>query len=196
MRSKIRRFHFLLFMFCTLWAALPMTAQNINVKGRVVDAKDNEPVIGATVMVKGTQKGTVSDIDGNFQISGVGTNATISVSSIGYKTVEIAVNGQTNIQVALKEDSEVLDEVVVIGYGTMDKKELTSAISHISDKDFLSVSTIDPSMMIQGKVAGVSITNTGAGDPNNQASIQIRGVSSRSAGLGPLMAQSKNAGGR
>ena len=187
MRSKIRRFHFLLFMFCTLWAALPMAAQNINVKGRVVDAKDNEPIIGATVMVKGTTKGSVSDIDGNFQLTGVASNATITISSIGYKAQEIAVNGQTNIQVALKEDSEVLDEVVVIGYGTMDKKELTSAISHISDKDFLSVSTIDPSMMIQGKVAGVSITNTGAGDPNNQASIQIRGVSSRSAGLGPLI---------
>lgn len=73
-----------------------------------------------------------------------------------------------------------MDEVVVIGYGTMDKKELTSAISHVSNKDFLNVSSIDPSMMIQGKVPGVSITNTGA-DPNNQASIQIRGVSSRSA---------------
>lgn len=87
----------------------------------------------------------------------------------------------------MKENSEVLDEVVVIGYGTMDKKELTSAISHVSEKDFLSVSSLDPSMMIQGKVPGVSITNTGAGDPNNQASIQIRGVSSRSAGLGPLI---------
>ena len=87
----------------------------------------------------------------------------------------------------MKEDSEVLNEVVVIGYGTMDKKELTSAISHIGEKDFLSVSSLDPSMMIQGKVPGVSITNTGAGDPNNQASIQIRGVSSRSAGLGPLI---------
>ena len=69
----------------------------------------------------------------------------------------------------------------------MDKKELTSAISHVGEKDFLSVSSLDPSMMIQGKVPGVSITNTGAGDPNNQASIQIRGVSSRSAGLGPLI---------
>ena len=81
----------------------------------------------------------------------------------------------------------MLNEVVVIGYGTMDKKELTSAISHVGEKDFLTISSLDPSMMIQGKVAGVSITNTGAGDPNNQASIQIRGVSSRSAGLGPLV---------
>ena len=81
---------------------------------------------------------------------------------------------------------EILDEVVVIGYGSMTKKELTSAISHVSSKDFLSISNVDPSMMIQGKVAGVSVTNTGMGDPNNQANIQIRGISSRAAGLGPL----------
>lgn len=97
------------------------------------------------------------------------------------------VNGRTTINVTLKEKNDVLNEVVVIGYGTMDKKELTSAISHVGEKDFLTISSLDPSMMIQGKVAGVSITNTGAGDPNNQASIQIRGVSSRSAGLGPLV---------
>ncbi len=81
------------------------------------------------------------------------------------------VNGRTTINVTLKEKNDVLNEVVVIGYGTMDKKELTSAISHVGDKDFLTISSLDPSMMIQGKVAGVSITNTGAGDPNNQASI-------------------------
>ena len=69
----------------------------------------------------------------------------------------------------------------------MTKKELTSAISHVSSKDFLSISNVDPSMMIQGKVAGVSVTNTGMGDPNNQANIQIRGISSRAAGLGPLI---------
>ncbi len=101
--------------------------------------------------------------------------------------MEEAINGRNVINVVMKENSEVLDEVVVIGYGTMDKKELTSAISHVGEKDFLTVSSLDPSMMIQGKVPGVSITNTGAGDPNNQASIQIRGVSSRSAGLGPLI---------
>ena len=138
-------------------------------------------------MVKGTSQGSVSDIDGLFLLSNVKKDAVIVVSSIGYNKEEIALNGRSEISVSLKENSEVLDEVVVVGYGTMDKKELTSAISHISDKDFLSVSTIDPAMMIQGKVAGVSITNTGAGDPNNQASIQIRGVSSRSASNDPLI---------
>lgn len=87
----------------------------------------------------------------------------------------------------MEDDVQALNEVVVIGYGTLDKKELTSAVSHISSKDFLHISSLDPSMMIQGKVAGVSVTNTAAADPNNQASIQIRGISSRAAGLGPLI---------
>lgn len=164
---------------------LGVSAQQLNVKGTVTDPV-GEPIIGASVMVQGTKSGTSTDIDGNFAVT-ADSKATLRISYIGYETVDVPVNGRTDIKVELKENSAVLDEVVVIGYGTMDKKELTSAISHISEKDFLSVSSLDPSMMIQGKVPGVSITNTGAGDPNNMASIQIRGVSSRSAGLGPLI---------
>lgn len=160
-------------------------AQDITVQGTVTD-EAGETLIGATVQQKGTSNGTVTDFDGNFTLT-VPTNAILSVSYIGYTPKEIAVNGQTNLTIVLSNDDQMLNEVVVIGYGTMDKKELTSAISHVSEKDFLTVSSLDPSMMIQGKVAGVSITNTGTGDPNNQASIQIRGVSSRSAGLGPLI---------
>ena len=81
----------------------------------------------------------------------------------------------------------MLSEVVVIGYGTIDKKELTSAVSHVSAKDFQSVATTDVSMLIQGKVPGLSVVNTAAADPNSAASLQIRGVSSREAGLGPLI---------
>lgn len=164
---------------------LCLCAQQIAVQGLVKD-KMGETVIGASVSEKSTSNGTVTDVNGRFSLN-VLPNAVVVVSYIGYKTLELPVKGQTQLRVVLEEDSEVLDEVVVIGYGTMDKKELTSAISHVSEKDFLSVSSLDPSMMIQGKVPGVSITNTGAGDPNNQASIQIRGVSSRSAGLGPLI---------
>ena len=125
-------------------------------------------------------------MDGNYTIE-VSPKATLVFSYVGFESLTEAVKGRKKINVTMKEDAGVLNEVVVIGYGTMDKKELTSAISHVGEKDFLTISSLDPSMMIQGKVAGVSITNTGAGDPNNQASIQIRGVSSRSAGLGPLI---------
>lgn len=164
---------------------LSLLAQNIKVQGVVKD-QSGETVIGATVTQKGTSNATVTDIDGNFTLS-VPTNSTLTISYIGYASQEVAVNGKTTFDIVLKDDSQLLNEVVVVGYGTMDKKELTSAISHVGEKDFLTVSSLDPSMMIQGKVAGVSITNTGSGDPNNQASIQIRGVSSRSAGLGPLI---------
>ena len=169
----------------TLLMPMIVLAQDITVQGTVTD-EAGETLIGATVQQKGTSNGTVTDFDGNFTLT-VPTNAILSVSYIGYTPKEIAVNGQTNLTIVLSNDDQMLNEVVVIGYGTMDKKELTSAISHVSEKDFLTVSSLDPSMMIQGKVAGVSITNTGTGDPNNQASIQIRGVSSRSAGLGPLI---------
>lgn len=174
-------------MACMIGMLLPLClfAQQITVQGVVKD-KSGETVIGASVLEKGTSNGTVTDLDGRFSLH-VSSDAVIAVSFVGYKPFEVAVKGQKQFQVMLEEDTEMLDEIVVIGYGTMDKKELTSAVSHVSEKDFLSVSALDPSMMIQGKVPGVSITNTGAGDPNNQASIQIRGVSSRSAGLGPLV---------
>lgn len=180
--KKLSSLLVLVFFFC-----FQATGQTLNIHGIVVDAQTDEPLIGATVAVKGTSKGTVTDIDGNYSLDAVSSNATLTVSYVGYETAEVQVKGRTEIRIELTADDQVLNEVVVIGYGTMDKKELTSAISHVSEKDFLNVTSMDPSMMIQGKVPGVSITNTGAGDPNNGASIQIRGVSSRSAGLGPLI---------
>jgi TonB-linked SusC/RagA family outer membrane protein len=131
--------------------------------------------------------GTVTDNDGKYSLSGLTPNSILVFSFIGYTTQEIEVKTKSIIDVIIEEDNELLNEVVVIGYGSLDKKELTSAVSHISSKDFLSVSSVDPSMMIQGKVSGVSITNTAAADPNNEATIQIRGITSRSAGLGPLI---------
>lgn len=162
-----------------------MSGQQITVRGTVTDS-EGEPLIGASVLAKSGGTGVATDFDGAYTIT-TDSKGKLTFSYIGYLTKVVDVNGKTEINVTLDENSSILDEVIVVGYGTMDKKELTSAISHVSEKDFLSVSSLDPSMMIQGKVAGVSITNTGAGDPNNQASIQIRGVSSRSAGLGPLV---------
>lgn len=175
-----------LMAFAMLWAT-PAAAQTVNLTGTVIDAGNSEPLIGATVSVAGSKVNAVTDIDGRFTLTAIPADATVNVNYVGYTPASVAVKGHTHIEVKLVEDTKMLDEVVVIGYGTMDKKELTSAISHVSEKDFAKVTSIDPTMMIQGKVPGVSITNTGAGDPNNQASIQIRGVSSRSAGLGPLI---------
>ncbi len=168
-----------------IFAVSTMTAQQIKVAGTVTD-HEGEPLIGASVVALGAKAGAVTDIDGRYELS-IDAKGKMQISYVGCQTQDIDVNGRTLIDVVLQPNNSVLNEVVVIGYGTMDKKELTSAIAHVGEKDFLTVSSLDPSMMIQGKVPGVSITNTGAGDPNNQASIQIRGVSSRSAGLGPLI---------
>lgn len=179
---KNSKFRFVLWVML-LFATLTTSAQQVKVTGTVTDP-GGEPLVG--VSVKANASGTITDIDGKYSID-VSSAGSITFSYVGFETIVEKVNGRKNINVMLKEKNDVLNEVVVIGYGTMDKKELTSAISHVGEKDFLTISSLDPSMMIQGKVAGVSITNTGAGDPNNQASIQIRGVSSRSAGLGPLV---------
>ena len=163
-------------------------AQTESVQGIVTDSSNGSPIPGAFVMVQGSRSGAGTDTDGRYSLSLKGIdNPVIVVSCIGYTTQEINVGGRSTIDVALTPDSEYLDEVVVIGYGTLDKKELTSAISHVSSKEFLATSGADPTMMIQGKVAGVSIENTGAADPICHASIQIRGISSRNAGLGPLI---------
>lgn len=185
MRKSNSKFQSLLLLLFLIVGSQLMAAQQINIRGTVTDPS-GEPLIGVSVTVPGTKNGAATDIDGNFSLQ-ADSKGTLKFSYVGYETVEEAINGRSIINVVMKENSELLNEVVVIGYGTMDKKELTSAISHVGEKDFLTVSSLDPSMMIQGKVPGVSITNTGAGDPNNQASIQIRGVSSRSAGLGPLI---------
>ena len=162
-------------------------AQGIEVTGVVIDASTEEPLIGATVQVKNSNIAAATDIEGEFLLKGVAKDATIVASYVGYKTQEIKLSGHSVLEIRMVEDQQLLQEVVVVGYGTMDRKEVTSTVAHISSDDFLTSSSLDPTMMIQGKVPGVSITNTGVGDPNNQASIQIRGVSSRSAGLGPLI---------
>ncbi len=128
-------------------------AQQTTVTGTVSDAA-GEPLIGVSVTVPGTKTGTLTDIDGKYSLE-VASKAKLRFSYIGFETVELSVEGRSLINVEMKESAESLSEVVVIGYGTMDKKELTSAVSHIGEKDFLTVSSMDPSMMIQGKVPGV-----------------------------------------
>ena len=160
-------------------------AQVQKISGALTDSS-GEPLIGASVYVIGTNKGTSTDVDGKYTIEAKG-NDKIRFSYVGYKTKTVKIDNRTVINVTLDVDDTVLDEVVVIGYGTMDKKELTSAVSHVSAKDFQSIASTDVSMLIQGKVPGLSVVNTAAADPNSTASLQIRGVSSREAGLGPLI---------
>ena len=186
MQSNKKPLQFRLFaLLVGILCSLGVSAQQITVQGIVKD-QTGEPVIGASVVQDGTNNGVITDFDGKFTLSVPG-DSKIRVSYIGYLTQLIPVKGQSTFNITLEEDSEMLSEVVVIGYGSVDKKELTSAVSHVSSKDFLNIASSDPAMQIQGKVAGVSIDNRGAADPNVSSSIQVRGLSSRSAGTGPLI---------
>ena len=166
------------------WVAAGFTAF-ADVKGTILD-KEGEPVVGATVLVKGTQKGTAADLDGNFTLTGVGANATIMVSAVGYTPQEIALKGRTNITVTLVEDSKVLDDVVVIGYGSLQKKQVTSSITSIKADDlYQGVGGSDIGTVLQGKIAGLSIS--GNNSPNSESGFQLRGAASVNASRGPLI---------
>ena len=178
----------MLFVCLGFFSLSYLHAQPRTLQGVVKDTR-GETIIGANVVVTGnTQIGTITDIDGNFTLSVPAGDASITVSYIGYIAKTLPITGKNRIEVILNEDTQNLDEVVVIGYGTVAKKELTSAVSHVSSKDFLNVAGSNPIMQIQGKVSGVSITNTAAADPNSASTIQVRGITSRNKeALGPLI---------
>lgn len=158
---------------CLLLLTLCGYAQQINVKGNIISAVDNEPMIGATVMQKGTTNGTVTDIDGNFTLN-IPANGIISVSMIGYKAQEIPVNGRSTINLVMQEDIEVLDEVVVVGYGVVKKSDLTSSISTVKGDVLNRMSVGNAMTSLQGKVNGVQVVNQGG--PGSSPRVIIRGV--------------------
>ena len=163
-------------MVCLIGMLLPMCmfAQQITVQGVVKD-QTGETVIGASVMAKGTTNGTITGIDGDFSLN-MSPNGTLVVSFVGYKTQEVQVKGQKQLQVVLSEDAEMLDEVVVIGYGTMKKSDLTGAVSSIGNKDIKDSPVSNLGQAIQGKISGVQIVD--AGKPGDNVSIKIRGLGS------------------
>lgn len=155
------------------------------ISGKVVDSK-GESIIGANIMEKGTTNGTITDFDGNFNLN-VAANAVLQISYIGYKTQEIPVNQlKAGAVITLKEDTEVMDEVVVIGYGTQRKGDVTSAISSVKAEDFTVGKVGDAADLIKGKVAGLSIAK-GSGDPNATSTIRLRGVISVNGSTTPLV---------
>ena len=163
-------------------------AQNRTISGTVTDAADGSPLPGVSVVVTGMSVGTTSNAKGVYTLSVPASAKTISFSYIGYTSKQMPLTADATLNVALSAANNSLQEVVVVsvGYGTLDKREVSSAITHVSSKDLLPVASNSPLMSLQGKVAGLSITNTSGADPNSSPSVQLRGVSSRNAGLGPL----------
>ena len=152
---------------------LGVMAQTIQVKGTVVD-NTGLTVIGASVLEKGTTNGVITDLDGNFTLD-VAKNATLVISYVGYSTQEIAVNGRTKLEIVMKEDAELLDEVVVIGYGTMKKSDMTGAITSVDVDEMAKRTTTNPAEALQGKIAGVNIQKAG-GNAGAGVRVKIRGV--------------------
>jgi len=148
-------------------------AQTQQVKGTVLDNL-GEPLAGVNIVEKGTTNGTLTDIDGNFALN-VARGKTLVFSFIGYRTTEVVVSG-TTLNVTLEEDSELLEDVVVIGYGSMQRKDLTSSITTVKAKDLNTGVFSDAASMLQGKVPGLVVTTTG--DPNGSPSMTLRGASS------------------
>ena len=171
-------------LLMVLCVGLPARAQNITVNG-VVEDSAGEPMIGATVLVDGSKDGVATDFDGNFTIK-CAPNAKLHVSYIGYKPQTIEVNGQTNIKVVLLEDSEALEEVVVIGYGgTRARRDLTGSVGSVSGVKLAAVPVTSAAVALQGKVAGVQVT-TVDGQPGADINIRVRGATSVTQANDPL----------
>ena len=172
-------------LFLTLVCVFISNAQTVTtIKGNIVDS-NGEALIGATVLEKGTTNGTQADFDGNFSLEGVTSDGTLVVSYVGFKTVEISIDGQSYISIALEIDSEELDEVVLIGYGSQKKSDLTGAVGSVKASQMMErpIATINQGLM--GKVAGVQI-NTASGRPGGRTKVRIRGISSINTGNDPL----------
>jgi len=153
--------------------------------GSITD-EAGSPLAGATIHVKGTPNSTASDQNGIFKLNNVKKNEVISIQMIGFTTQEVRYNGETVLNIKMISVAQSLEEAVVVGYGTIDKKELTSAVSTIKQKDMVA-GAVSPLLAIQGKVPGLSVISTNGTDPNGGISLQLRGVNSVNASQGPLV---------
>ena len=164
-----------------LLAGLTAMAQQMQVTGTVVDKATGETIIGASVVEAGTQNGVITDFDGKFALS-VAPGATISITYIGYKPV--TVKAAPTLEIAMEEDSEMLDEVVVTGYTTQRKADLTGSVSVVSVDELQTISDPDPMRALQGKVPGMTITANGS--PSGVGTVRIRGIGSFNSSQDPL----------
>ena len=171
-------------MVVLLLIGMTAYAQQHSVKGTVVD-QSGIPVIGMTVLEQGTQNGTTTDIDGNWQLKVSSGNATLEFSALGYATVTEKVNNRAVVDVTCEEEAMMLDAVVAIGYGSVRKKDLTTAVSTVSTEDVKLRPVTEASGFIQGKVAGVTVQQT-SGLPGSGMTVRVRGASSIASSNDPL----------
>ncbi|MBY0535808.1 MAG: SusC/RagA family TonB-linked outer membrane protein [Chitinophagaceae bacterium] len=173
-------------LLLALTVSVSAFAQDKVISGKVTDSKDGSPVVGASVVAKGSNSGgSVTGADGSFKISVAANTTTLVVSYVGYGTQEISIAGKTSVDVSLSSSGSNLNEVVVVGYGTARRKDLTGSVASVKAKDFNQGIVTAPDQLIQGKVAGVQVINN-SGAPGGATTIRIRGISSIRSGNQPL----------
>lgn len=172
-------------LLLALFISIASLAQEKIITGKVTDSKDGTPVIGASVVPKGSARGTSTGTDGTFRLNVSEGTTTLVVSSVGFTTLEVDITGKTVADVALEAINLNLNEVVVVGYGTARRKDLTGAVASVKSKDFNQGIITSPDQLIQGKVAGVQMLNN-SGAPGGAATIRIRGNASVRSGNQPL----------
>jgi hypothetical protein len=171
----------LLFLFCAI--PFGMTFAQSTVQGTVNDEL-GEPIIGASVKVQGTNDGAITDLNGNFSVK-ASSNATLTISYVGYLTQHVKVAGKTNITVVLKEDAQMLNDVVVIGYGTMKKSDITGSVVSVNTEDMMKRAPVNVAQGLQGAAPGVIVTMQD-GSPDSRAQVRIRGVATINGNASPL----------
>lgn len=152
-----------------------MMAQTLSISGKVTDKNSQEPVIGASVLIEGTTNGTITDVDGHFMLSNVPAKGNLVISYIGYATQTLPINGKTNFSIALAEDTETLDEVVVVGYGVQKKVNLTGSVSAVKGDALERRPVADATQSLQGMVPGLLVSNSNTGRPGGSGSLTLRG---------------------
>lgn len=171
-------------MFCLILCLVLMNgtlySQNNTVKGVVTDASNNDPLPGVNIIIKGTQNGVVTDMDGKYQITVSSSDAVLQFSSIGYMNEETAIAGRSTIDMTLSPDVASIDEVVVIGYGTAKRKDLTGSIATMSGEKLEKIPIANAAEAIQGRLPGVRVLTTD-GSPDAEVVIRVRGGIKRCA---------------
>ncbi|EKB50853.1 SusC/RagA family TonB-linked outer membrane protein [Cecembia lonarensis] len=185
MEKQLWNLKFLLFVLLCFTTLTSVQAQQSQITGKVTDADTGEGIPGVSVLVKGTTRGSITDIDGFFSIM-ASPDESLMVSFIGYTTIEEIVGNRSTVNILLSQSEQALTEVIVVGYGTQERKEITSAVTSVKAEDFNQGTVNDPRQLLQGKVAGLNIARPG-GNPNAGFAMRLRGISTVGENAEPLI---------
>jgi TonB-linked SusC/RagA family outer membrane protein len=175
----------ILTMFLFFLMAQNVFAQSVEITGTIVDSEDQMPLPGVNILEKGTNNGSSTDFDGDYRFNVSSANAVLVISFMGYKTQEVALNGRTNVNIKLVTDQQQLDEVVLVGFGTVKKSDLTGAVATISGEELKKQPISNVAEALTGRLAGVKVTSS-EGSPDSEINIRIRGGGSLTQDASPL----------